>query len=181
MAEDMVPLENPHRAVIVKADGAEVRQHEYEFQGEPTEYVTLGEANPRVESPAVEHTAPSATTTTTTTATATGTATTTPTAATGIGHNEGVIHEVQMEQHDLRAGEHVAMVHEMVHDVHDLQFRHRMPPHTLHPSQLHAVPHDAHGVVHYANEYHVLEPGTANLRVLCGDESLPHTEKNDSV
>ncbi|XP_022691230.1 homeobox protein B-H1-like isoform X2 [Varroa jacobsoni] len=54
MAEEMVPLENPHRAVIVKAEGSEMcHKTAYETQDEPAEYVTLGDADshtrPRVD------------------------------------------------------------------------------------------------------------------------------------
>lgn len=49
MADEMVPLENPHRALIVKAEDSEVRRDAAygRSQDEPTEYVTLGDADPR--------------------------------------------------------------------------------------------------------------------------------------
>ncbi|XP_018494741.1 pituitary homeobox 1 [Galendromus occidentalis] len=137
MAEDMVPLENPHRAVIVKAEGSEVRQQEYEFQSEPAEYVTLGEVDPRPESPSAENTAPQGP------------------ALTNVEQNDGVVQHEERVEHEM-SDVHVPLM-PGAHEVHELQLRHpRMPP-ALYTSQL---AHEPHGVMYYpsANEYHVLEP-----------------------
>lgn len=140
-----MPLENPHRAVIVKAEGAEVRHQDYEFQSEPAEYVTLGEADPRPESPA-EQTAPTP-----------AAATTAPTATTITEQSDGVIQHEEHVEHEMHE-EHAPMMH-TTHEIHELQLRHpriQPPPHALYPTQL---PHEAHAVMYYPAEYHVMEPG----------------------